>query len=495
MRYLSGADTQMLYADTAKAMNVIAPVIILDPATAPGGRVTYDDVLGYVGARLHLSTTFRERLVRVPLGLDRPAWINDESFDLEYHVRELALPAPGDWRQFTTQVARIGSRPLDLSRPPWELYIVHGLNGIPGIPENSFAIMLRLHHAAIDGVSGAELVTALMQPAPDSPVEPPKEEWKPEQPPSWPGMLVRGGVRTVVRPVGSARQILGAVGALPGAMTRIARPAPGAPKLGASTVTRFNKPVSAHRVWDFVRFDLTEVKEIKNAVSGVTVNDVAVAVVGGALRRYLTDKGELPETTLNAVMPISTRPTARQGSESLSGGGGGNRFVMTMIPIGTDVADPLERVRSVQKATEHAKAYGTGMASLLETAELIPGALIGTMQRALVRATASVGRAGGAHVVVTNVPGPRVPMYFAGARGVTLSGMTPVSDGMALVIAVGGYLDDFSVMFTGDRDALPDPAFFSDCLRAEFEALSGQALPHEGNAPSAASAEGQDAAP
>lgn len=482
MRYLSGTDTQMLYTDGPNAMNMIAPIGIFDPSTTIKGRIDFEDVLQYVTDRLHLSTSFREKLVRVPLGLDRPVWINDATFDIEYHVRELALPAPGDWQQLTTQVSRLGARPLDLSRPPWELYVIHGIDNVPGIPAGSFVMMLKLHHAAMDGVAGAELVTALLQSDPNVGVEPPAEEWQAEQPPSGMGMLVRGGAQTVLRPVKSARLILRGVGAIPGTVKPFVRPAKDAPRLGSTVATRFNRPVSPHRVWDFVTFDLADVKAVKNAVPEVTVNDVAVTVVSGALRRYLEGADELPESTLNAIMPISTRPTSTQTGGSappdVSGGGGGNRFVMSVIPIGTHVADPLERIELVKRSTEQAKNYGTGMLDLVQSSELLPGALIGTVQRALARTISTRGRALGAHVLITNVPGPRIPMYFAGAKAVSYSGMAPVTDSMGLIVAIGGYCDDFSITFTCDRDMMPDPSRFAECLRSEFDALRAAALEH-----------------
>jgi diacylglycerol O-acyltransferase / wax synthase len=477
MRYLSGTDTHMLYSDAPHAMNMIAPIGIFDPSTAPGGEVSYDDVLGYVGARLHLSTTFRERLVRVPLGLDRPMWINDEYFDIEYHVREIALPAPGTWEQLTTQVARIGARPLDMTRPPWELYVIQGVDSVSWTPKGSFAMMLKLHHAAVDGVSGAELITALMEPGPDVVVPAAADDWTPEAPPSTLGRLVRGGVQTVARPVLSARTILRAVGGVPSQVkTQLFRPE-GTPKLGSSASSRFNTSISPHRVWDFVAFDLADVKAIKNAVPGVTVNDVAVTIVGGAVRRYLEHHGEGRDTSLNAIMPISARPTATQqtttahDSKDGKGATGGNRFVMTLIPIGTQIADPVERLHDVKRSTESAKEYGTSASDLVESTELIPGALIGTTQKAVIKIVNRLGQAAGAHLIVTNVPGPRQPMYFAGAKATGYSGMAPVVDGVGLIIGIGGYVDDFSVTFTADRDMMPDPEFFSQCLRAEYAAL------------------------
>jgi diacylglycerol O-acyltransferase len=482
MRYLSGTDTQMLYADTRHAQNVIAPIGIYDPSTAPGGKVTFEQVLHYVRDRLHVSDSFRERLVRVPLGLDRPVWIRDADFDLEYHVRELALPAPGDWRQLCAQIGRLGARPLDLSRPPWELYVIYGVNDVEGVPPGSFATMLKLHHAAIDGVAGAELVTALLQPTPDAgPPPPPDTEWTPESAPSAIGMLVHAGVQTVLRPVTSGRMVLSALGVAPRSVRQAVRPPRGMTRMGPVAATRFNASISPHRVWDLVRFELADIKRIKQAVPGTSVNDVALTIVGGGLRAYLEAKGELPKDSLKTIMPISVRPTLTQQASapqvsSGGDGGGGNKFAMTMIPLGTDIADPLERLRAVQLSTASAKEYGVDALKLVETTELIPGALFGTVQRAVTRVANAAGRSPSVHTIVTNVPGPRSPMYFAGARAHIYSGMAPVVDGMGLINAIGSYVDDFSICWTAAREMMPDPENYAAALRDAFEALQAAAL-------------------
>jgi WS/DGAT/MGAT family acyltransferase len=473
MRYLSGTDTQMLYADAPHAQNVIVPIAVYDPSTAAGGQVSFDDVLTYVQARLHLSDSFRERLVRTPLALDRPMWIRDPDFDLEYHVRELALPAPGNWDQFTTQVARLGARPLDLSRPPWELYIIWGLDDIEGVPKGSFATVLKLHHAAVDGVAGVELVTALMQSEPDEPAPPAEGSWTPEDIPSFRRRLVYAGFQTVARPVASYKLFLRAAGEAPRTMLQSLRPPQGVARPGLAPATRFNTDVSAHRVWDMVRFDLKDIKAVKNREPGATVNDAAVALIGGAMRRYLAAKDELPAQTVSCVMPISVRPTSTQrpDAERVSPGGGGNQFAMTIIPLGTDIADPAERLTLVHASTAAAKEYGVGAITLMQANEALPGALIGTAQRAVARLMSRTGRTLGSHTVVTNVPGPRTPMYFCGAKALFQTGMAPIVDGMGIIFGVGSYCDEFFICWTADRDQMPDPEFFADCLREEYNAV------------------------
>lgn len=351
-----------------------------------------------------------------------------------------------------------------------EFYLIHGVDAVEGVPPGSFATMLKLHHAAVDGVAGNELVTALMQSSPDEPPPVAETAWTPEHPPSYLNRLIYGGFQTVARPVAAYRQFVRAALATPTAVRLAARPPRGTVR-AAGEASRFNTAISAHRVWDAVRFHLADIKAIKNSVEGATVNDAAVAIIGGAMRRYLHEKNELPQQTLSCIMPISVRPTTTQKptAEQVSAGGGGNKFAMTVVAMRTDIHDSVERIRAVHEATDAAKAYGTGAQTLMDASEALPGALIGTAQRAVSRLITRTGRIAGAHLIITNVPGPRKPMYFCGAEAVFISGMAPVVDGMGLIIGVGSYVDEFFICWTADRDQMPDTARFADCIRSEFE--------------------------
>lgn len=476
MRQLSGTDTQMLFSDRPYAQNLIAPFGIYDPSTAPSGRFTFDEVLAFVEARLHISESFRERLVSVPLGLDRPYWIRDSDFDLEYHVRHLALPVPGDWRQFCTQIARICERPLDLSRPPWEMYIIEGLDSIEGVPQGSFAMVLKLHHAAVDGVAGAEMITVLHDTEPKqrlpASITDAALSWNAEETPSTIELLVRAGVNAVTRPVAFAGNVIPAVRGV-ASMLRTARGGGGS-MAATITATRFNQNVSAHRVFGMSSFPLEHLKRIKNSIPDAKINDVALALVGGALRRYLDAKGELAGEPLIALMPISVRPTQTQRPKAgeVEAAPGGNRFAMTQISMATDVADPRQRLQFIRAATAAAKtADAVAAKALTELSELLPGALMGSAQRAIVRNANRRGRAIGFHTIVTNVPGPQVPVYFCGARAVLMTGMAPIVDGMGLIHGVGSYNGDVPVCFTSDRAMMPDPEFYEECLNDSFAEL------------------------
>ncbi len=185
MQQLSGLDASFVYSESAHAPTHVTSILIYDQSTAPKGEVTFKGILEHIEQRLHLAHAFRRRLVRVPFDLDHPYWIEDGEFDLEYHVRHIALPKPGDWRQFCIQTARLHARPLDLARPLWEMYVIEGLDGVEGVPKGSFGVVLKVHHAAIDGMAGVELITAIQDQTPDAgPPPPPAEPWAPERVPT-----------------------------------------------------------------------------------------------------------------------------------------------------------------------------------------------------------------------------------------------------------------------------------------------------------------------
>jgi diacylglycerol O-acyltransferase len=477
VRRLSGTDTLMLYSENAKAQNIIAPVAIYDASGVPGGRIGLDEVLRFVESRLHISETFREKLVRVPFGLGNPYWIKDPDFDLEYHVRHIALPRPGTWEQFTAQVSRIGQRPLDLDRPPWELYLIEGLDAVPGVPPGGFAILLKLHHAAVDGVAGTEILNALHDhsPGPGSLVHQVDDDWRPDVRPSDLELVARAAAHAVVDPFGTARRLLlPTVRSLPRTTVRTLRSSEARSQTVAPVAaTRFNRPVGPHRVWDAHRALLDEAKRIRKAVPGASINDVALAWIGGALRTYLDKHGELPDNPLVALMPISLRPTSTQraaGTE-VEAARGGNRFAMANIPMGTDIEDPLERIAAIMARTQTAKEYALDAPSLVEWSEALPGAIAGTAQRAVIRLANRTGRTMGVHMIVTNVPGPQNPLYFDGARCLFTSGMAPVVDGMGIIHAVTSYQGQFVACFTADRDMMPDPAFYAGCIEQAFADL------------------------
>lgn len=457
VQQLSVIDTTFFATETPRTPNHLCMVGIYDPATAPHGRPTFEQIVAKLEACLPRVPSLRRKVVRVPLDLDRPYWVDDPDFDLEFHVRHLALPRPGDWRQLRTQVARLHSRPLDMTRPPWELTVVDGVDGrgrADGYPAGCFATVLKVHHSAIDGQSGVELLNVLHDVAPDAPQEAPVDDWYPADVPAAGELLRRAGIHALTNPLQAARAVVANVSPL--ARQALAAGARRTP-LPRTVRTRFNHRVSAHRTWEEARCSLDVLKRVRAQVPGASINDVCLSVVGGAMASYLTELGEPPAEPLVSLVPVSTRTPDQVGA-------GGNQISGMRVSLCSDIADPLARVEAIRAETATKKAAQDGVAVpvLLEVAEALPGALIG----AAVRAVGLVGDRGpvAANTVVTNVPGSPLPLYLLGCRLVRSTGCVPLMDGIGLFHCVTSFCGTFSFMFTADRDLMPDPEAYREHL-------------------------------
>lgn len=474
MQQLSWTDDMMLRTERPDTPMQIQMLLIYDPSSAPGGKVTFKGILDELDSRLHLAPTFRRRLTELPGGLHMPYWVDDPDFDLEYHVRHIALPQPGDWRQFCIQVARIHARQVDLRRPPWEITVIEGLNAVPGVPKGSFALALKLHHCAVDGMESVELMAAMHSLAADGPrPAPPERPWRPEGLPSTAMLLSRTAFNAALYPLRAGkvlaptagravRQLVGLPGKVIGGVISAATGGSGSAWLAPST--RFNGAASPHRVFEARFHDLADVQRIKASVPGATINDVALAYVGGALREYLTRHDELPEETLVAACPISLRDAPDKGR-------GGNMLFGRLQELHTDVADPIERLTLLADAssTFRAETDPASHAHLMELVGTLPTALLGMT----VKAASVLPFAGPtvANTTVTNVPGPSEPLYFNGARLVRVSGMGPLIGGLNLFHVVASYHGILSIGVTADRGALPDPGMYAECMEMAFKAL------------------------
>ena len=478
LRQLSAQDASFIYQETLATPMHVGTIAILDPSTSPTGPLTLEAMMGFYEERLHLMPTARRRVVNVPFGLDHPYWVEDARFDLEYHVREVGLPAPQDWQALYTLAARILSRSLDMSRPPWEAYLIHGLDRLDGVPAGCVGLLFKTHHCAIDGASGLEMVLALADLSPEmAPVPPPTEPWRPDPAPDQGELLFRTWGNALLRPLQFAEFIVRAAPAAPAlseSMRRELPPATPVPK------TRFNAPVSARRVVGFERFPLDEVRAVKNEVAGATVNDVALTLCGGALRRYLREKIELPADSLLAMAPISVRkPSAEYGQ--------GNAVSAMFVTIGTHIEDPAERLKHVRDATSAAKqmANAVGADTMLRYNEFMPAAVSNLAQRLTTEFARANQAAPAFNCSITNVPGPQVPLYTMGCRTVTTIGYGPVTHNMGLIMPISSYCGEFTISFTSCRDMIPDPDFFMACIRRSFDETRTAALGADAAAASA----------
>lgn len=462
MRQLRGDDAVFLYADSGHSSSHVSLVNIYDPSTAPGRRLRFKGLLQHIESRLHLSPIFRKKLLRVPLELDHPYWIEDEAFDLEYHVRHLALPPPGDWRQFCIQASRIHARPLDLSRPLWEIHLIERLDRFLDLPGGSFALLIKVHHAAMDLAGGAEIATLLHDLQAKAPPPDPPEPWFPEDPPGALSLIGRAVLNNAVQPLEMAGPLMRAVRQLGPVLLGAVSDAFLHPE--RQPVTRFNAEISPYRIYESRRFLLSEFSRIRRLVSGATVNDVVLATCGGALRRYLMAHGELPPASLVAMAPISIRD---RGAPSLP-----YRLSMLRVTLGTDVADPVERLQRVRASTSGAAEmrHAVGARELTDLSKHAPARTLATTARLITGAALGAGRhAPLANCTVANVPGPKVPLYLNGSRMVYFSAIMPISDGMGLVFAVTSYDGQVIISPTSCRELVPDPEFLAQCIRDEFQ--------------------------
>ncbi len=471
MEQLSGQDASFVYFDTQNTPMHIGSVGIYDPSTAQGGFVRFKDILAHIESRLDGARSFRQKLVRVPFDLDHPYWIEDDSFDLEYHVRHIALPAPGDWRQLCIQVARLHARPMDLSKPLWEFIIVEGLDNIPGLPKGCFALVAKVHHAAIDGMSGVEMSAAVHDIAP-MPIKPAEaSNWKAESEPPLGELLFRTWVNSIRQPVRFAETV---VKTIPG-MARLGREIAGGDVSLAGTKmapkTILNGKVSPHRVFDGTSFALADIRAVKDTLPGATVNDVILAIIGGGLRGYLKARNELPEESMSAMAPISVRDEKEKSAL-------GNLVSAMVVNLGTHIDDPVKRLAYIHKEAKNSKAMtnAVGARTLTNYSQLIPSGLAGLGARLYTRLGIANAHAPVFNCVATNVPGSRVPLYFAGAKMVKMMGLGPIFDGMGLINTIYSYEKDIAISFTSDRMMIPDPAAYAEALRVSFEELKAAAL-------------------
>ena len=486
MKQLSGLDYAFLQLERGNNYMHVAGLGIYDPSTAPGGKVRFKDILRFFSARIEHFPHFRRRLVTVPWLLDRPWWVEDGDLDVEFHVRHIALPQPGDWRQLCIQVARLHSRPLDRSKPLWEAYVIEGLHNVPGVPPGSFALYTKLHHALIDGEAASELTRAIHSLSPDD-VE--AEEGA--------GVTVRiadrepSAVEIYSRALASnlrklpelARFSLDAATRLAGLGAGFVQSVAGDParlrgKLAALAsgdltsalprlppATRFSGPVSAHRVFEAVGVPMVELKEIRQKVGDATINDLFLTIVGGALHRYLGQRGELPATSIVAGVPMTVRGTDK--SED------GNRVGMTLMPVHSEIADPLERLAAIRGDAAAAKrvsgALGKDLA--MNALEHLPTPMADALLRNV--------RLPGLSLIVSNVRGPDAVLYMAGARLVAYAPISIVVDGIGLNCTGFSYAGTLCICAVSCREMLPDPEFFAACLREAFVELAKAADEHE----------------
>ena len=408
---------------------------------------------------------FNYRLTRSGGGLGMPVWEVLDAVNLDQHVFHHALPYPGGERELLELISRLNSDALDRSRPLWEATVIEGLDHIEFLPRGSFAILLKVHYAAVDGLAALQALERLHDTAPHAVHEAASEPRADDGQLPASEMLARAGMHALGTPLRWGRLVGNLVPAL-GRMAAAVREQR-AGHSPAAVNTRFNGRVSSYRVIESTFFSLAELKAVRAAVPHSTLNDVVVSVIGGAMRRYLQSRGELGEVSPVTIAPLSVREAEAREL-------GGNLASAMAIPLHTTIEDPLERLAAVQRDAAGAGkiAQALGPHNALDLIEAVPSQLasLGFLEFGM-RLLLATGIAVPVNTVITSVPGPQRPLYLAGARLVTMAGFGPVMDSMGLFHAVMSYDGKVSIAINSCREMMPDPAFYAECIVASFEEL------------------------
>lgn len=463
MRMLSAQDATFVYLESDHCPMHIGGVYLIDARGAPAS-FGYRSFVRHIRERLQCSRIFRQRLVEVPLSLAHPCWINDPDFHLENHLPRLELPAPGGREELMQLAAQIFGRTLDRNLPLWELSFVEGLDRVPGLAPGSFALISRVHHAAVDGGSGVELMGAILDLNPTPRVIDTPDEWQAEKIPAT-ARLVAAAYARMGRKTIELGKVVGevAAGAIRVYGNRRARRIDPPPMLLSAPPSVLNQPVSSSRTYGGVDFAFERIRAIRHAVPGATVNDVVLAVCAGGLRDYLLQRAALPEKSLVAMAPVSVRQEKQKGRM-------GNQVSAMLVSLATDVGDPLHRLQHICRSTQASKVYASALPAN-KIAEFIPSETLAAASRLYTRT-----RLGGRHrpffnLTITNVPGPAVPLYLAGARLTQQFGMAPILDGLGLIIVALSYAGRISLGLTSCYAVIPDPAKLGDCLERALDEL------------------------
>ncbi|MDX2380945.1 MAG: wax ester/triacylglycerol synthase family O-acyltransferase [Acidimicrobiia bacterium] len=495
MRQLSGADASFLNMETHATYGHVSSMNLFDPSGAPGGagvEVTKETIL----ERIELLAPFRRRLVEVPFGLDLPYWVEDPDFDIEFHVRHHAVPSPGTPQQLADVISRIHARPLDRSRPLWELYIIEGVDD-----GRLIAQLTKIHHAAIDGAAGAVMLAALLDTDPATrPTGEPKP-WRPERVPTDDELLRLTAREYLRRPekfvrlsARATRELARASGngGLRVLADMIARPMPGPagelmrkrleesagrhhdlpPALPATPVPRtpWNRSIGPHRRFAYTTIPLEDAKRVRRAI-GCTFNDVVMAVCSGALRRYLAKHDQLPDEPLIAMVPVSVRPDDQR--DPSNDATYENHVSALLADLATNEPDPARRLARVQQSMTRAKEDFRAIPAeaLQDFTQFAPPAIAARAMRMVSRLKLADRAAPPFNLVISNVPGPNLPLYSSGAELKHFYPVSALTDSQGLNITVQSYNGNLDFGIIVDRDLVPDVWDLAEMLHESMDEL------------------------
>ncbi len=439
MNRLSGLDASFLYLESSTQLLHVCGVVMISPETMPE-PYSFESLKAAIKRRISAMPEFLRTLHTVPLHLDHPVWVIDDDFDIDRHVHRLAVPSPGGEEELAEVVGHLAGIPLDRSRPLWEMWVIEGL------ADGRIAVFSKMHHATVDGVSGANLISNLCSLEPEAPPVP-DQPLQHERVPSDLELAARAAVTAATRPLEIAKLVLPSAGIVTNWVGR-ARKGKAMPAPFTAPRTSFNGTITGHRSAAFVDFDLDEVKRVK-AAAGATVNDVVLGLVGGALRRYLEERHELPSSSLVAMVPVSVHgKSKRTGSNKVSG---------MFTKLYTDIEDPLERIRVIAQTNSDVKEHHHAIDAdtLQDWAQFAAPRTFAMAVRVYSRLRLAERHPVVHNLVVSNVPGPPVPVYFMGARIEALYPLGPVFHGAGLNVTVMSNNGRMNVGLLACRELVP----------------------------------------
>lgn len=464
MERLSGLDASFLYLETPAQLMHVCGVILLDPSTMPDGY-SFERLQAGIDLNVRDVPEFTRKLRRVPLDLDHPVWVRDKHFDIERHVHRLALPKPGGYQELTQLAGRLAGLPLDRSRPLWEMWVIEGyVDPDRADGRELVAIFSKMHHATVDGVSGANLISHLCSIEPDSPPLALTEIKPFGHEPSHAELLGRGVVTSVTRPLTIPKALVPSV---KGIAQTVGRARAGTAMAAPLTAPRtsFNGTITGHRTVALADLSLDDIKAVKTA-TGATVNDVVLAIAGGALRAYLEDRDELPDSSLLATVPMSVRESSKREK-------GANKVSALFTRLGTDVEDPVERLEQLAESNKHAKEHAQAISadSLQDWAEFAAPRTFGLAVRAYAGLRLAERHPVVHNLVISNVPGPPIPLYFLGAEILALVPLGPVFHGAGVNVTVMSHNGKVHVGIIACRESMPDVDDLAQRFPAELARL------------------------
>ena len=473
MKRLGGTDALFLSLETPNWHQHVGGLSIIDPE---GRTITFDDFLVKSEERLAYAPKFKWKLKETPFGLDRPMWVDDDTFDIRRHVRRIGVPTPGGAKEVGEVVGTLMESQLDRNRPLWEMWFIEGLAG------GKIGVFLKYHHCLLDGVAGASLATVLLDLEPEATTPlaplPTAEEMTAGPAPSNLELLARTMIDQTQRPLRTARYLNGMLAKGVAAVQSVRNHEENRAILKAP-VTPFNAAIGPRREMAMASVSMADVRAIKEK-HDVKVNDVVLALVGGSLRRYLDKHDVLPETALVASVPVSIRP---EGNTELN-----NQISNMFVSLATDIEDPIERLQAVTKSTQSAKAMrnAIGAREIQSIGEVASPAILSRAIKTAYRTNLMTRMPMRINTVVSNVPGPPVPLYMCGGKVVGVFPSSVILEGMGLNVTVFSYLDrvDFGILV--DPDLVPDIWVLANEVKGAITDLmeaSGLGQPHEVEVP------------